>query len=76
MKSDNKNLILAVTLSMLILVLYQLYFTPPPPTAEQIAAQNMAQNIGQNAGQTLAADGSPVPSISAEAMEAPKPLLI
>jgi len=38
MKSDNKNLILAVTLSMLILVLYQLYFTPPPPTAEQIAA--------------------------------------
>ena len=30
MKSDNKNLILAVTLSMLILVLYQLYFTPPP----------------------------------------------
>jgi YidC/Oxa1 family membrane protein insertase len=72
MKSDNKNLILAVTLSMLILVLYQLYFTPPPPTAEQIAAQ---QNTGQNAGQTLAADGSPVSSISAEAMQSTKAIV-
>ena len=72
MKSDNKNLILAVTLSMLILVLYQLYFTPPPPTAEQIAAQ---QNAGQNTGQTLAADGSPVPSISAEAMQSTKAIV-
>ena len=72
MKSDNKNLILAVTLSMLILVLYQLYFTPRPPTAEQIAAQ---QNTGQNAGQTLAADGSPVPSISAEAMQSTKAIV-
>ena len=37
MNSDNKNLILAVTLSMLILIFYQLYFAPvsPPPSEAQ-----------------------------------------
>ncbi len=39
MNTDNKNLILAVTLSMLILVLYQLIFHAATPTAEQIAAR-------------------------------------
>jgi YidC/Oxa1 family membrane protein insertase len=35
MNPDNKNLILAVTLSMLILIFYQLYFAPmPPPPGE------------------------------------------
>ncbi len=49
MNSDNKNLILAVTLSMLILIVYQLYFAPlaPPPSDNQ---------------QTVADGDSPVPS--------------
>lgn len=67
MNTDNKNLILAVTLSMLILVLYQLYFTPPPPTAEQIAAQNAAQNG--------TVDGSPVPSVNPEVMQSTKAIV-
>ena len=67
MNSDNKNLILAVIVSMLILIGYQLYFTPPPPTPEQIAAQNVATQV--------ASDGSPVPTISAEVMQSTRAIV-
>ena len=67
MNSDNKNLILAVTVSMLILIGYQLYFTPPPPTPEQIAAQNVVTQV--------ASDGSPVPTISAEVMQSTRAIV-
>lgn len=67
MNSDNKNLILAVSLSMLILIGYQLYFTPPPPTPEQIAAQNAAAQVD--------ADGSPIASISPEAMQSTRAIV-
>ena len=58
MNSDNKNLILAVTVSMLILIGTQWYFTPPPPTPEQITAQNAATQV--------APSGSHVPSLYTE----------
>jgi len=66
MNSDNKNLILAVTLSMLILIFYQLYFAPvsPPPSEAQ---------------QTNADGTSPVPSavpgITEEALASSKKIV-
>ena len=64
MNHDSKNLILAVTLSMLILIFYQLYFVaeaPPPPDSRtdssQTAATNGAVPLGAgNSGGDLGVD--------------------
>ena len=66
MNPDSKNLILAVTLSMLILIFYQLYFVaeaPPPPDSRadssQTAATNGAVPLGSdNLGGNLGVDAA------------------
>ena len=38
MNADNRNLIAAIALSMLILIVYQIYFVPPEPPQQSTAS--------------------------------------
>lgn len=45
MNADNRNLILAVTLSMIILVVWQMYFAPPPELPAENASSTQQQSV-------------------------------
>ncbi|MCV2892848.1 membrane protein insertase YidC [Lentibacter sp. XHP0401] len=64
MDNQNKNLILAVALSMLVILAWSFFFPPPEPTPEQIAetAPNSQTATGDTASVPTAATGTDAPT--------------
>lgn len=63
MNPDNRNLISAIALSMLILIVYQVYFIPDePPRQDQGFAGQTVENLPQTPNATTIAAGSVLPA--------------
>jgi YidC/Oxa1 family membrane protein insertase len=65
MQDNNRNLILAIVLSVAIILLFQVYFTPPKPSAPPAPAPNTSQPV---------TPGSAVPPGTVPGSTPPKPL--
>ncbi|PIE15218.1 MAG: membrane protein insertase YidC [Rhodobacterales bacterium] len=52
MDDQNKNLILAIVLSGIVMLVWSAWFQPPPPAPIAQNTENAAQNTGQNTGAT------------------------